>query len=163
VLFCDFDFAKCAVRSNGEGWNYTTYMTPGYGKGFATVVEKGRDSNLEIRSVMYPSGDGTVCLYFRFVNFIFGSDGGPAKTSGLGPDGRPLKFTVTVSSVKQSKKSVEITERSSSSLDWLTAKVQFTGLHSMFLLIFEVPRNPLSDNVYLAIDDILVTKGICHT
>lgn len=156
VLFCDFDYAKCPVRSNGQSWDYTTYQTPGFGKGFATVVDSGKQSNLEIRSVMNPSGDGTVCLYFRFVNFAFGSDGGPARSSG------PLKFTVTVTSVKQSKKSVEITDRSNTALDWLTAKVQFTDLHSMFLLIFEVPRNGSPDNVYLAIDDILVTKGQCH-
>lgn len=163
VLFCDFDFAKCPVRSRGQGWDYTTYQTPGFGKGFAVVVEKGKQSNLEIRAVMNPSGDGTACLYFRFVNFIFGSDGGPAKTSGVGTDGRPLKFTVTVQTAeKQTKKSVEIADRSNSALDWLTAKVQFTDLHSMFLLIFEVPRNPLSDNLYLAVDDILLTKGRCH-
>lgn len=156
VLFCDFDYAKCPVRSNGQSWDYTTYQTPGFGKGFATVVDSGKQSNLEIRSVMNPSGDGTVCLYFRFVNFAFGSDGGRAKSSG------PLKFTVTVTSVKQSRKSVEITDRSNTALDWLTAKVQFTDLHSMFLLIFEIPRNTSPDNVYLAIDDILVTKGKCH-
>lgn len=118
----------------------------------------GKQSNLEVRSVMYPDGgDGRVCLYFRFVNFIFGADGGPARTTGASS-----KFFVTVTSAKQTKKSVEITERSSSALDWLTAKVQFNDLQSMFLLAFEVPRNSLADNVYLAVDDILITRGKCH-
>lgn len=157
VLFCDFDYARCPVRSRGQKWDYTTYQTPGFGKGFSTVVESGGQSNLEIRTVMNPSsGDGTVCLYFRFVNLNFGKDGGPPSNSG------PLKFTVTVNSVKEARKSVEISERSSSALDWLTAKVQFTDLHSMFLLVFQVPYNQSPDNVYLAVDDILLTKGRCH-
>ena len=164
LLFCDFDYAKCPIRITGDTWNYTVRDTPGFGRGFASVVTGGHESNLYIRAVMTPtSRSGDVCVHFRFVLFPFSVDGGTSKTKGIAPDGKPFGFSVTAGSLEGTPKTAEFTEYSDTATDWLTGRVQFNELHSSFLLIFQVARNPLQDNLYLAIDDILVTQGLCHT
>jgi hypothetical protein len=114
---------------------------------------------------MYPQEDGNVCLTFRFINYHFSPDGSPTKSppGAVGFDGKPLSLRVTAGTLKQKPKIVEITEESTSARDWLTAKIQFQNLKSMFLIIFQLPSNFLQDNVYLAIDDVLVTNGLCQT
>jgi hypothetical protein len=165
LLFCDFDFAKCPIRFTGDAWNYTERDTPGYGRGFEVVVPRLHVTNLYIRSIMYPQEDGNVCLTFRFINYHFSPDGSPTKSppGAVGFDGKPLSLRVTAGTLKQKPKIVEITEESTSARDWLTAKIQFQNLKSMFLIIFQLPSNFLQDNVYLAIDDVLVTNGLCQT
>jgi hypothetical protein len=165
LLYCDFDFAKCPIRFTGETWNYTQDDTPGYGRGFETIVPSHHVTNLYIRSMMYPQEDGNVCLHFRFINYRYGKDGGNAKSSlsTLDHNGDPFSLRVTAGTLRQKPKIVEITDLSRHSRDWLTARVQFRNLKSSFLLIFQLPTNFLEDNVYLAIDDILVTQGFCHT
>jgi hypothetical protein len=168
MLFCDFDYAKCPVRYTGQLWNYTAYETPGYGHGFATIIAPGDSSALQIRSDVYPTGsEGLICVHFRFVLYTFGTDGGPAKTqNGIGRDGKPVRFSVAATASgdeEVGQTQVDITERSRTAYDWLTGRIQFRDLHSMFLLSFQVPKNSLGDNVYVAVDDILITQGLCHT
>ncbi|CAG7836512.1 unnamed protein product, partial [Allacma fusca] len=157
ILFCDFDYAKCPIRYTGDSWNYTISETPGFGRGFESVVSPSHLTNLYIRSVMNPSGDGNICLYFRFINYRFSPDGTPAKSGSS-----PLSLRVTAGTLRQKPKVVDIPDISTSPRDWLTARIQFRNIRSMFLLIFQLPSNYLVDNVYVAIDDVLVTQGLCH-
>jgi len=169
MLFCDFDYAKCPVRYMGQIWNYTAFETPGYGHGFASILSPGEYSDLQIRSDVIPKGsEGLICVHFRFVLYTFGLDGGPAKnTNGIGRDGKPVRFSVaTIGSEgtgSDAATEVDITDRSASAYDWLIGRVQFRDLHSQFLLNFKVPANTLGDNLYVAVDDILITQGLCHT
>ena len=157
LLFCDFDYAKCPIRFTGDSWNYTIAETSGFGRGFETVVTPGHLTNLYIRSIMQPNGDGNICLHFRYINYRFSPDGTPAKSGN-----QPLSVRVTAGTLRQKPQVVELSDQSTNPRDWLTARIQFRNIRSVFLLIFQLPTNNLVDAVYLAIDDVLVTKGLCH-
>jgi hypothetical protein len=110
-----------------------------------------------------------VCVHFRFVYYPFNVDGRDSTTNGIDPKTRlPVKFTVTAEPSSPTEANtnslVEFTDKSKFAYDWLTGRIQFKDLHSQFLLNFQVPKNSLeNDNLYLAVDDILVTQGRCHT
>lgn len=143
LIYCDFDFAKCPIRFTGERWNYTGIDVANFGRGFGTTIPRGKTTNLFIRSLMSPKEDGKVCLSFRFLKM--GS----------------LPLRVTAGTFRQKPRIVEIREESRSPNDWLTASIQFENLRSDFLIIFQILRNNSPRTVRLAIDDILVTRGIC--
>jgi len=131
------------VKFSGKDWvAYNSTKEQFY----EIVLGSEERSEIFFPNMVKPPKNGIACLSFRYRKYLDNGGSSPLQVIAWPFNGRPGKVNVMRSSPKPAT--------------WIRAQVTFRKVDNFFVVLFRSVA-PKSENMYLAIDDVLVTNGSC--